>query len=68
MTANDQCLLRCAWQRGPAIARGVVVVLNRQAFDLGLKPLARFQPRIRPRHALRAIFVVSQGAQFFQLS
>ena len=44
-------------QRGPAIARRVVVVLHRKALDLGLKPLPRLQPGIRPRDALRAIFV-----------
>ncbi len=31
MAADDQRLLRRAWQRGPAIAGGIVVVLNREA-------------------------------------
>ena len=64
MAAEDQRLLRRARQRGPAIAGGIVMVLDRQTLDLGLKPIARFQPGIGPRHALRAVLVGGQRAQF----
>ena len=39
------------------IACRIVVVLHGKALDLGLKPFARFEPRIGPRHALRAVVV-----------
>ena len=64
MASDEQRLLGCSPQRGPAISRGIVVVLYRQALDLGLKPFASFEPRFRPRDALRSIVVGGQRAQF----
>ncbi len=43
------------------------MMLHGKALDLGLKPLARFHPRFGPRHALRAILVACQLAQFFEI-
>ena len=67
MATDDQGLLRRAWQRGPAIARGIVVMLDREAGDLGLKPLARFEPGVGPRDTLRAVVVRGESAQLLQV-
>ncbi len=66
MAANQQGLLRFARQSDPAIPGGIVVILYRKAVQLGGEPFARLEPRIGPGHALRAVRVGGERAQFFQ--
>ncbi len=67
MPANEQRPFGSPFQRDPIISGGVVVMLDRQLTDFRGEPLARFEPRIRPRDTLRAVFIAGEGAKLFQL-
>src|ERR1700732_1010814 len=67
MAAENERLLRFSLQRHPHVARGIDVTLDRQAVELALEPLARFEPCWSPGNALRAVSIARQLAQFAKI-
>ena len=66
VTANEQGAVTLAAQRAPEIARGVGMNHHRQRREFFPEPGAGLGPGRSERHALRAVFVAGQGAQFLE--
>ena len=67
VSADEQRPLAGAGQGRPEIPRGIRMGLDRQPRELRLQPGAGLHPHGRERHALRAVLVAGQGAQFLEL-
>ena len=65
--ADEQRPLGCAAQREPLVACLVDLLLDGDGGELPAQPLARPLPRLRPRHALRAVLVARQLLELAQL-
>src|SRR6185436_6674107 len=59
--------LRVSAQRRPEIPRFIHAHLDWQLLELLPKPRACFDPLLRERHPLRAIFISREIAQLFEL-
>ena len=67
MAAEQQCFVRRAPERNPAIAGCIEMMLDEQALQFGFEPRASLEPGIGPGDTLRAILVGRESSQFFEL-
>ena len=63
MTAKDKCAIGIALKSCPGVPSCIIVMLYRKAFQLALKPCARFEPGRAPCNALSAVRIGRQGAK-----
>src|SRR4029077_19639168 len=66
MAADEQRPLGLSGKSDPVVSGRIVVMLHRQAFQLSGEPFTRLQPRVSPRHTLRAVLATGEGTQLLQ--
>ena len=66
MAAEEEGFFRGAGESDPVVAGCVVMVFDGDALEFGGEPFAGLKPGVGPGDALRAVFVGSEGAEFFE--
>jgi hypothetical protein len=68
VAADEQCFFGFTAQREPSISRGIVMNFQREADHFLAQPPASFEPRIGEGHALSAVDIPGERAQFLEFS
>jgi hypothetical protein len=68
VTANEQAFFRCAAQREPGVAGGIVVDFQRQPLGFLAQKFTGLEPNRREGDTLGAIRITGQRPKLFQFS